>query len=371
MENLNNKIWKCPKCETLNQGDYCIVCGEKKPIETPVDNKASFTPKKERTDYETKREKINVYREGDYKEDSNTFTHKKQLLVSGILIIIIVMMISAPIAAIYFNYYKAAQAAEKQNYSEALQYLKGFTTRKGKELKQECIYQSAVQMLNNGDTQKAKNIFAELGEYKNSTEMALQCDYDSAKMYLSQDKLFEAYEILKKISGFSDSQQYLSEVETKIYEKGIELYRSGNLDEAKTYFEKSSNKGREKDYLLLIQAQNGNIDISQLYTLIDFENTKEILLADNYIEKFLMGRWTNSQDYHIEFSLMDNDSSIWCQYSMPTMPDGEHWKIENGKHYCGSDSTGWSECWTYNIVSQNVIEITVKSNGKRYKFTRI
>jgi hypothetical protein len=26
-------MWQCPKCETLNKDDQCIVCSERKPIE--------------------------------------------------------------------------------------------------------------------------------------------------------------------------------------------------------------------------------------------------------------------------------------------------------------------------------------------------
>lgn len=31
-----NKIWRCPQCETVNQGDFCIVCGKKNVIEETV-----------------------------------------------------------------------------------------------------------------------------------------------------------------------------------------------------------------------------------------------------------------------------------------------------------------------------------------------
>lgn len=29
MGNSENKIWRCPVCETINNGDSCVVCGEK------------------------------------------------------------------------------------------------------------------------------------------------------------------------------------------------------------------------------------------------------------------------------------------------------------------------------------------------------
>lgn len=372
METLNKEIWKCPKCETLNQENYCVVCGEKKIKKISDDKPTASEPPKKEIHYEPEREKRHPDGGDASKEKSSTsITHKNKIPIVVTLIIVILMMIVIPIAAINLNYYKATQEAKNQNYSEALQYLRGFTTTEGKSLKQECKYQLAVQMLNNGDAQQAKKIFDELGEYKNSAEMVLQCDYDSATWYLSQAKLIEAYEIFERISNFSDSRQKLSEVKAKIYEKGIELYHSEDINEAKTYFEKSIDMGREKDYLLLIQAINGNVDVSQLYALLDFENTKETLLMDKYIGEFLTGRWNNGQNYHIEFFSKDNDDRVWCRYSMPIMPEGEHWKIENGKHYCGSNSEEWIECWSYNIVSQNVIEITVKSNGKRYKFSRI
>ena len=369
MENSTNQIWKCPKCETLNRGEFCIVCSEKKIINIPIDNNAPSVSESG-VNFNTEREKPHIASKDIHKKDSIAPKHTGKKIAIGILAVVLTAII-AYIAFINFNYYKASLAAEKQNYSEALKYLDGFTTSKGKELKKECKYQYAVQMIDQGDAQKAKNIFIGLDNYKNSAEMVSQCDYKSAEWYLSQGQLFQAYELFEKISSFKDSQQKLYGVKEKIYEKGIELYHSGNYSDAEMYMTKSSDAGREKDYLLLIQAQTDKIDISQLYPLIDFENTKEILLMDKYIEEFLMGEWTNSGGYNIKFYSNENDNSIWCQYSMPVMPEGEHWKIENGIHYWGSDTSGWLKYWSYNIISKNIIEITVSSDGKTYRFMRI
>lgn len=29
-EKRSSSVWKCPKCETLNEGEACVICGEKK-----------------------------------------------------------------------------------------------------------------------------------------------------------------------------------------------------------------------------------------------------------------------------------------------------------------------------------------------------
>lgn len=36
VEQKNFSVWKCPKCETLNQGQTCVVCGEKEAISQDV-----------------------------------------------------------------------------------------------------------------------------------------------------------------------------------------------------------------------------------------------------------------------------------------------------------------------------------------------
>ncbi len=43
-------MWTCPKCETLNDGEFCVVCGEAKPVPAarPEPEKAAYTPAKEK-----------------------------------------------------------------------------------------------------------------------------------------------------------------------------------------------------------------------------------------------------------------------------------------------------------------------------------
>ena len=73
-----------------------------------------------------------------------------------------------------------------------------------------------------------------------------------------------------------------------MYKKGVELYRSDDYSEAKQYSEKSVDYDREEDYLKLIDAHQGNLsDITELYHLVDFEDTNEILLDDDNIFEFL------------------------------------------------------------------------------------
>jgi hypothetical protein len=66
----------------------------------------------------------------------------------------------------------------------------------------------------------------------------------------------------------------------------------------------------------------------------------------------------------------EDDDDIRCNYSMPVDADGEYWKTENARHYVGSDIDGWKKCWSYEIVSTNVIDVTVDKTGKKYRFTR-
>ena len=376
----NKKIWKCPRCETLNQEEYCVVCGEKRMREIP-DSSTKYDNKEEISVFEMIDKKPPVAKKSMIEktydeieassEKEDPVSSRKYGVIAIIIALIMVIMMIVLIASIGLNYSKAAYAANNQNYSEALQYLDGITIGKANELKRECRYQYALQLLNNGSAQTAKNIFLELGDYKESEKMSLQCDYNSAEWYFEQGDFFKAYEIFEQISDFSDSKEKMMEVSASIYTRGIELYRSGNLDEAKKCFEKSAVVGREKDYLLLIQVGRGTIvDISRLYDLIDFENTKSILASNSYILQFLKGKWINKQGYYINFYNKEDKYVTWCDYLMPLRPNGDHWKIDGGKHYYGSDSEGWTEYWTYNIISKNLIEITLNSSGLTYKFTR-
>ncbi|MCC8014352.1 MAG: serine/threonine protein kinase [Eubacterium sp.] len=302
--------------------------------------------------------------------------HGKIFIAAGILVLLGVIYISS-MAVGNLNKANKYESAQQLLSEGSPQEAKEIFTELGQyedaeEMVKMCDYIRANQFLNEGSPQTAKAIFSELGNYEDSEEMVLHCDYSSAVQALNSGDLLSACEYFEGLGDYSDSQQRLSETKAAVYERGIELYHSDDLDTAEEYFNSSENIGREEDYLLLIKAKNSNLsDISQLTELTDFEDTKEILKTDKYIEEFLIGNWT-SGEFHLNFYVNeDDDGTIWCDYYMPiTGYNTDHYKIEDAVHKLGSDEAGWSEAWSYDIVSENQISVYVMQNGQTYTFTR-
>lgn len=353
MENPELTQWRCPICETLNKGEFCIVCGEKRVRDK---SEVHYT--------------IPEYETYNIKKDIN----KRRLGINKLAVTIIVaicFVVIFMIGVLFFGYSKATDAMKKGDYHLAKQYLSKINTRDSVELEKECDYQIATQSLNNGDAQYAKSIYDGLGDYKNSADMVMQCDYVSAQWYMGQGQLITAYNLFESLGNYSDSAQKLNELKNRIYEEGIKFYRGGSYDTAEIYFEKSVNLGNEEKYKILIQAHQNpdSVNLETLYSLINFEDTKEILQSDDYIEKFLLGNWSNSKGYYLRFYHTDS-GSIRCSFSMPVSPYGEHWKIQNSVQLFGSDDNGWYEYWTYIIIAPDKLDIKIANTGKTYRFIR-
>lgn len=72
-------------------------------------------------------------------------------------------------------------------------------------------YQSANNLLNAGEYEKAKSIFRELGDYKDSAIMINECTYNEALALMKNKKYLEAIKIFNSISNYKDSKNLITE----------------------------------------------------------------------------------------------------------------------------------------------------------------
>ena len=102
----NKEMWKCPKCETLNQGNRCIVCGEEKPTEinigitNHIDDKETIKTVESMT-VEAHDENTDLYNE------EPDVPNKNRAIAITILAAILIMTVTVFFAAIGFDYHKA------------------------------------------------------------------------------------------------------------------------------------------------------------------------------------------------------------------------------------------------------------------------
>lgn len=91
-----NIIWRCPNCETMNKGDVCFMCGEKRPAhETTVNNDIL-----QRTSKSNKK----------YKQTSK----KRSDSVSNVLLtIVLVLLLFVLVCLCYFYFYSKSETSEQ------------------------------------------------------------------------------------------------------------------------------------------------------------------------------------------------------------------------------------------------------------------
>ena len=84
---------------------------------------------------------------------------------------------------------------------------------------EEDIYTAAMALLNEEEFGEAKDMFASIGEYSNSSQMVKECLYQEVCWHLKRDEKWVAYEELVEIYDYKDSYELM--VETA---KGEEEY---------------------------------------------------------------------------------------------------------------------------------------------------
>lgn len=102
-------------------------------------------------------------------------------------------------------------------------------------------YQSAEQLLQDGQYEEAKNAFWALGEYKDSADKMKECDYQKAKQLLKAKKYNEAKELFEQLGEYSDSK---SQVKACEYGRATDYLTAKDYDAAKSIFE---SLGKYKD----------------------------------------------------------------------------------------------------------------------------
>ena len=270
------------------------------------------------------------------------------------------------------SYQQAITMMSNKQYEDAISKFEAIDFYKdSKDKIVECKYGQATTLLEENEPQKAKTIFKQLKDYRDSSDLVIECDYKTALNYKTDGELLKAYNEFTKLSDYKDSEEQLDKLKSPLYKKGVELYQSDDYSEAKQYFEKSVDYDREEDYLKLIDAHQGNLDnIKELYYLIDFEDTKEILLDDDNIFDFLMGSWSDAYGDHSLKYERRSATSTHCTHDLPSSSYGDYYKLEDGCHYKGSDSTSWNKQWSFEIIDVNTIEVYCYQNYSTYTLYR-
>lgn len=349
-------MWRCLNCETINDGEVCVICGEPKPSDEQL---AALQREEEAQKAEELRKTQSIDETPQPPAAGYASVPPAAPPMTGYapapagappyappvpkkrtgLIVFIVILVMLIIGGAGFGVY----------------YILNNDSGIGVGVDpDQTMYDEAVSLLYSGDEEGAKAKFEELGSYSDSEEMVKECDYRIAQDKAATGSYIEAYDMFDDLSDYKDSQTKMNELKKDIYSEGIEYYHGNSYDEAERHFEYVMGYDRADDYLLLIDAHNDDLyDVSQLYDIIGFEDANEVII-DKYAYDFLKGYWESYNGKNLSF--YDEGNSQWCSNNFAT-PEGDNWKIEDGIHYVGSDSTRWLMAWSYTLVDEDTITV--------------
>ena len=344
-------MWKCRNCETVNNGEICVICGAKKP-------EALYRQEEERQKMLSPEYGVRRARVADMPKKGK---EKNTVLRVLIICIAFVLTVFSLILAEELVYHKAQYAASSGNYDEAIRCYSLIKFRSNVPAKLvEAEYKQAELCIEYGDYDKAHELIEKTGDYKESARLR---EYLNIRRAYSEQRFHEALMCCEGLDGFKDVSAIRDQIVCDYYEACVELYHRAEYKDAmegfldiKEYDHKDTYK-----YLLLTQAhQNVLTDVSALYGMFDFEDTKQLVLTDRYIVDYLLGRWSDAKGNYLEYY---EKNGITCRTNLQN--DSGAWYISDGVQYIKNGSRDVKQ-WEIRANDFDEIEVFSFINNKRY-----
>ena len=177
--------------------------------------------------------------------------------------------------------------------------------KNSQEMILDCDYQIAMRSFDGGNYNEAKALFAALGNHKNAGEMMLECDYQVAMDLYESGDFDTAKENFKIIYSYKNSLDMTLECD---YQTAMGLYNSGNYNDAKEAF---AALGNYSDAVAMVERC---ID----YTESDQTHTK----AQNLMRS---GDYLSAAKLLLEIEDVENveeDLNACYQYGLTLLDDG-------------------------------------------------
>ena len=160
-------------------------------------------------------------------------------------------------------------------------------------------YKKALELAANGDYAAGAAAFGELGDYKDSAEQLLGCNYQIALQALTDGDLKTAKDMFTALGSYEDSAEQIKECDYRVAE---ELLDAEDFEAAKKAFEAlgdykdSADLGKESGYSLaakLLEEEDYEAAKKAFEDLGDYEDSSELAAqaGDMALAAKLVGRW--------------------------------------------------------------------------------
>ena len=230
-------------------------------------------------------------------------------------------------------------------------------------------YNSAVELLKNGNYEEAKTIFKSLGEYKDSVTQIDNCEIAYADSLAEKEDYYGALKIYEKYPDNPNvTEEKLKECKESIYQDAISYYQKGNYDYAISEFEFLSGYSDSEEYIEKCEDEKRQREEEEKKAAE--KAAKKEAAQNEKDKKKLIGTWyarkiINYRDEDIT-DLMSDLNKIYFTFNEDgtgkfQLSDSEHakrmgekgnftWKIEDVDGY-GDDAIG---TWTFKGYTETI-----------------
>ena len=201
-------------------------------------------------------------------------------------------------------------------------------------------YNDAVELMENEEWLKAKDILLSLDDYKDSEDLLEQCNneiladkYENAQRLINNGKYSEALQILEEITDYKDSEVLIKQCKDALqeedYNNAIQLMENGEYEKAILEFTKLSEYKDSAD--LLNKCQNE-------YNQILYDSAINMIAKKDYAKAYSI--LSNLGDYKDAGIILNNHFKIIPLKETYTSKDGKKTIHERTIEPYGTNSQG-------------------------------
>ncbi len=284
----------CRRCgEQLSEGmNFCQKCGVAVSPEQQAPTPATMEIPKQEPGV------MGMGQPQTMNASKKTHTRRTVLIIAGCVVavcaVLVPVLINVSLTARYQSACEMLDSGEAEEAKTVFAALGSFSD--AKEKTQACDYFSAEQMMNGGSYAEAKTAFAALGDFEDADQKAVECqntlDYNEAVSLKEDGETEQARDIFLSLGSFEDAQAQGQECQNMLdYNQATGLMDQGAYEEAKVIFDEL---GTYYDAMLFSARCQNNIDYAaadELYNNGEYYEAYKIFwnmdsFKDNYDRAF-------------------------------------------------------------------------------------
>ena len=207
------------------------------------------------------------------------------------------------------------------------------------------------------DYEIALNILEGIDEYPSADDLAKLCHMSLSAECANGGQYLAAYNEVKEYASDPEIQEYMDSLLLDIYNQGIDAFNAGQYLVARDCFTISKSIGEEDAFLAIINATR----VSDLKPYLKYQAAIDKLYSVfGLLEDYLIGYWSDGEYYF----RMNSDFST--AYDIPWLDGpGDSWELDGNIYLSGG-----TECFRFDVIDWNHMEIFAYANGRTYSFYR-